>query len=583
MAVYSDRLLWRTYYVLLLFVSVDIASSVRLYGHKTKYEGGIEIYYDSLQTWNPLCGDCWTNYSANVACKELGFSGGIRANIPFSRPGVITAYFDCPTGNEANLSSCAFYTYPQCNPCITAAGVLCAVDGGWSQWSYYGGCSATCGEGVQKWIRSCNNPTPLNGGFICAGSNISRGICNERICPIYGGWSPWMSYGPCSVTCGEGVQTEKRLCNNPTPQYGGSACAGRNKIVGFCNERPCPKTWNESCLMNSDCTDHLTCNDRYNTCDCMRVTDVWDPVHMICLSSLEFLAIYSPERLDFASATKYCTNNMTGFLATRDFMNNMFLTCMDTNHDIWLANTIETTSTNDGETNEVGMCTTGGVIQASEMLLTSVNCSENRNFVCVVNRTHMPLVTNETFCSGFISVQLNTDSGDIPLGTMVVAVVTCAMVLLVAAVIICILRNKLSKGGTTSGSINTELEVRYNNTATPVADQEDPDHLSHEEAGPAIETDHYGYGILGKTSGAERNPVGIDDDDFYSHTNTNQPFGSEYDVFERKKEDRDESGIYDHTKPGGMEEGQYDEFQDPKSSCVNNDDFIYNTDTDEFP
>ncbi|XP_021371495.1 thrombospondin-2-like [Mizuhopecten yessoensis] len=429
------------------------------------------------------------------------------------------------------------------------------LDGGWSQWSSYGGCSATCGEGVQERIRSCNNPTPLNGGFICAGSNIYRRICNERTCPIdgswslwipdgrcsvtcekgiqnkkrlcnnptphFGGsacagrnetvgfcnegpcpidgsWSLWISDGPCSATCGEGVQAKKRLCNNPTPQYGGSACAGSNKDVGFCKERPCPKTWNDSCLMNSDCTDHLVCNDRYNTCDCMRVTDVWDPVHMICLSSLEFLAIYSPERLDFASATKNCTNNMTGFLATRDFMNNMFLTCMDTNHDIWLANTIETTSTNDG-----------GI-----------------NFYDVLN--------------------------------------------------------KLSKGGKTSGSINTELEVRYNNTATPVADQEDPDHLSHGKAGPAIETDHYGYGILGKTSGAERNPVGIDDDDFYSHTNTNQPFGSEYDVFERKKENRDESGIYDHTKPG-MEEGQYDEFQDPKSSCVYNDDFIYNTDTDELP
>ncbi|XP_021367779.1 neurotrypsin-like isoform X2 [Mizuhopecten yessoensis] len=126
MAVNSDRLLWRTYYVLLLFVSVDIASSVRLYGHKTKYEGGIEIYYDSQQTWNPLCGECWTNYSANAACKELGFSGGISANVPLDRKGILTARYVCPTGYETNLSNCSIDYQKACNPCTEAAGVLCA-------------------------------------------------------------------------------------------------------------------------------------------------------------------------------------------------------------------------------------------------------------------------------------------------------------------------------------------------------------------------------------------------------------------------------------------------------------------------
>ena len=50
----------------------------------------------------------------------------------------------------------------------------------------------------------------------------------------------WTGFGPCSVTCGVGVQTRERKCDNPAPQYGGANCEGEAKEEKSCNEKPCP-------------------------------------------------------------------------------------------------------------------------------------------------------------------------------------------------------------------------------------------------------------------------------------------------------------------------------------------------------
>ncbi|EPQ05734.1 A disintegrin and metalloproteinase with thrombospondin motifs 15 [Myotis brandtii] len=43
------------------------------------------------------------------------------------------------------------------------------VDGSWAKWEPYGPCSRTCGGGVQLARRQCSNPTPANGGKYCEG------------------------------------------------------------------------------------------------------------------------------------------------------------------------------------------------------------------------------------------------------------------------------------------------------------------------------------------------------------------------------------------------------------------------------
>uniref|UniRef100_A0A669EIK9 Peptidase M12B domain-containing protein n=1 Tax=Oreochromis niloticus TaxID=8128 RepID=A0A669EIK9_ORENI len=59
---------------------------------------------------------------------------------------------------------------------------LMRPDGNWGAWSEFGQCSRTCGGGVQFRTRSCNNPTPHNGGRKCVGEDSQFQMCNTNEC-----------------------------------------------------------------------------------------------------------------------------------------------------------------------------------------------------------------------------------------------------------------------------------------------------------------------------------------------------------------------------------------------------------------
>lgn len=65
---------------------------------------------------------------------------------------------------------------------VTCVGA--AVDGGYSDWSEFSECSATCGEGLTIRKRSCNNPEPKNGGKNCndLGADTDTKSCNSFPC-----------------------------------------------------------------------------------------------------------------------------------------------------------------------------------------------------------------------------------------------------------------------------------------------------------------------------------------------------------------------------------------------------------------
>ncbi|MGH0130883.1 UNVERIFIED_CONTAM: hypothetical protein FKN15_018346 [Acipenser sinensis] len=129
-------------------------------------------------------------------------------------------------------------------------------DGHWSHWSPWSSCSVSCGAGVITRIRLCNSPTPQMGGKDCVGEGRQTEKCQKSPCPINGKWGPWSMWDTCTVTCGGGVQKRKRLCNNPPAKYGGKDCIGEPKESQLCNKDDCPVDGclSNPCFAGSKCT-----------------------------------------------------------------------------------------------------------------------------------------------------------------------------------------------------------------------------------------------------------------------------------------------------------------------------------------
>ena len=48
---------------------------------------------------------------------------------------------------------------------------------------------------------------------------------------VNGGWGDWSDYGGCTGNCGTGAQTRTRVCDNPIPQHGGADCLGEPESI----------------------------------------------------------------------------------------------------------------------------------------------------------------------------------------------------------------------------------------------------------------------------------------------------------------------------------------------------------------
>ena len=117
----------------------------------------------------------------------------------------------------------------------------CIVDGAWGSWSLWSPCSVTCSWGNRVRTRNCNNPRPQHGGKSCpvTDRSVTTQICYLGSCPVHGGWSFWSYWSPCNSSCGTGTRTRHRICNNPTPQYGGDFCNGTVIQQKNCSLKEC--------------------------------------------------------------------------------------------------------------------------------------------------------------------------------------------------------------------------------------------------------------------------------------------------------------------------------------------------------
>lgn len=79
----------------------------------------------------------------------------------------------------------------------------CFIDGGFIEWSVYGGCSKMCGDdGFQKCMCSCFNFLFQFGGKDCQGYVEEIQDCNRWRCLIDGGFFDWIVFSNCEKICG---------------------------------------------------------------------------------------------------------------------------------------------------------------------------------------------------------------------------------------------------------------------------------------------------------------------------------------------------------------------------------------------
>ncbi|KAK1794599.1 hypothetical protein P4O66_001319 [Electrophorus voltai] len=134
-----------------------------------------------------------------------------------------------------------------CSNCTCESGKLvncthleCNVDGGWSAWTPWGVCSASCGAGLQSRYRFCSSPERAGTGLPCLGPEREDHVCAFSPCSRHGGWSEWTSWTDCTKTCGEGVRSRRRECDRPVVGGEGDFCEGLRTELIACNTDHCP-------------------------------------------------------------------------------------------------------------------------------------------------------------------------------------------------------------------------------------------------------------------------------------------------------------------------------------------------------
>lgn len=146
----------------------------------------------------------------------------------------------------------------------------CPIHGSWADWTPWGSCSASCGIGLQRRDRSCSNPYPSRFGDHCFGDARDDEICLSSACQD-GGWADWSTWSTCSRTCGDGIQTRSRTCDNPLPSIQGNYCQGNSYQVETCSLRNCPETnggwstWSEWTHCSATCNTGM--KTRLRDCD----------------------------------------------------------------------------------------------------------------------------------------------------------------------------------------------------------------------------------------------------------------------------------------------------------------------------
>ncbi|CAJ1080300.1 A disintegrin and metalloproteinase with thrombospondin motifs 14 [Xyrichtys novacula] len=100
-----------------------------------------------------------------------------------------------------------------------------------------------CSHPDNQYFCKTKKGPPVDGTECAAGKWCFKGHCiwrsSQQPQGHDGGWSSWSKFGSCSRTCGGGVRSRNRQCNNPPPAYGGRDCPGSAFDYQMCNTEEC--------------------------------------------------------------------------------------------------------------------------------------------------------------------------------------------------------------------------------------------------------------------------------------------------------------------------------------------------------
>ncbi|XP_069104021.1 coadhesin-like isoform X2 [Argopecten irradians] len=182
------------------------------------------VFADAQQGNNPMDG-VWSDWPAWTDCSSTCGNGTMTRHRTCDNPSPVYGGDDCE-GSTTETQTCMLAN--------------CSVNGNWSEWNPWTDCSESCGNGTRNRNRICDYPPPAFGGNDCVGFNSEEELCMLQYCPINGNWSNWENWSGCSTTCGGGIRNRTRHCDNPTPQHSGQDCEGINSETSSCAEDTCP-------------------------------------------------------------------------------------------------------------------------------------------------------------------------------------------------------------------------------------------------------------------------------------------------------------------------------------------------------
>uniref|UniRef100_A0AC35GT07 Peptidase M12B domain-containing protein n=1 Tax=Panagrolaimus sp. PS1159 TaxID=55785 RepID=A0AC35GT07_9BILA len=144
-------------------------------------------YYDKMFE-NPAPG---AMYDVNQQCRFVfGPAAEICPYMPTCRRLWCSTYYGYQMGCRtqhmpwADGTPCSDNKWCHRGQCVGMAPEQRAKqDGAWGEWKPWGDCTRTCGGGVQKALRDCDNPKPMNGGKYCVGQRERYRPCNIQECP----------------------------------------------------------------------------------------------------------------------------------------------------------------------------------------------------------------------------------------------------------------------------------------------------------------------------------------------------------------------------------------------------------------